>query len=68
MIAHLLKPEFEELIDQKDWVSLKEALSDVPSVDLAELLEDIDPSTAGFLFWIFKNGKCATRSFSYESV
>lgn len=59
MIAHLLKPEFEELIDQKDWVSLKEALSDVPSVDLAELLEDIDPSTAVVVFRLIKKTQAA---------
>ncbi|MDR9388475.1 MAG: magnesium transporter [Balneolaceae bacterium] len=64
MIAHLLKPEFEELIDQKDWVSLKEALSDVPSVDLAELLEGIDPSTAVVVFRLIKKTQ-ASEVFAY---
>ena len=64
MIAHLLKPEFEELIDQKDWVSLKEALSDVPSVDLAELLEDTDPSTAVVVFRLLKKTQ-ASEVFAY---
>jgi magnesium transporter len=50
MIVHLLKPEFEELIRAKDWVTLKEVLNDVPAVDVSELLEELDNEVAVVIF------------------
>lgn len=54
MLIHLLKPEFEELIQNKDWVSLKDVLSDVPSADIAELLLELDAAEAVVIFRLLK--------------
>jgi magnesium transporter len=59
MIVHLLKPEFEELIEQKDWVALKDILNDVPAVDVAELLEELDAEIAIVIFRLLKKQKAA---------
>jgi magnesium transporter len=66
VIAQLLKPEFDELIQSKDWVGLKEALLDVPSVDVAELLEEIDTQVAVAIFRLLKKQKAA-EVFTYLS-
>ncbi|WP_069130993.1 magnesium transporter [Rhodohalobacter halophilus] len=59
MIAHLLKPEFDELIRNKEWITIKEALEDVPAVDIAELLEDLEPEVAVVIFRLLKKAKAA---------
>ncbi len=66
MIVHLLKPEFEELIKQKDWVTLKDILNDVPAVDVSELLEELDKEVAVVIFRLLKKQKAADV-FSYLS-
>lgn len=67
MIAHLLKPEFDELIASKEWVTIKEALDDVPAVDIAELLEDLEPEVAVVIFRLLKKSKAADV-FTYLST
>ncbi|HEX6982774.1 MAG TPA: magnesium transporter [Balneolaceae bacterium] len=59
MIVHLLKPEFDELIEAKDWVALKDILNDVPAVDVAELLEEIETDVAIVIFRLLKKDKAA---------
>ncbi len=59
MIAQLLKPEFDELIRKKEWITIKEALEDVPAVDIAELLEDLEPEVAVVIFRLLKKSKAA---------
>jgi len=59
MIAQLLKPEFDELIQKKEWITIKEALEDVPAVDIAELLEDLEPEVAVVIFRLLKKAKAA---------
>ncbi|WP_138429368.1 magnesium transporter [Fodinibius saliphilus] len=66
MIVHLLKPEFEELIEAKDWVTLKDILNDVPAVDVAELLEEFDAEISIVIFRLLKKQKAADV-FSYLS-
>jgi len=66
MIIHLLKPEFEELIEEKDWAALKDILNDVPAVDVAELLEEIDAEVSIVIFRLLKKQKAADV-FSYLS-
>jgi magnesium transporter len=66
MIIHLLKPEFDELIEAKDWVALKDILNDVPAVDVAELLEELDNDVAIVIFRLLKKQKAADV-FSYLS-
>lgn len=67
MIVHLLKPEFDELIKAKDWVTLKEVLNDVPAVDVSELLEELDNEVAVVIFRLLKKEKAADV-FSYLST
>jgi len=67
MIVQLLKPEFEELIEQKDWQSLKEVLNDVPPVDVAELLQELDMEVAVVIFRLLKKDNAADV-FSYLST
>lgn len=67
MIAHLLKPEIDELIQNKDWITIKEALDDVPPVDIAELLEDLTPEVAVVIFRLLKKAKAADV-FTYLST
>lgn len=59
MIAQLLKPELDELIQKKEWVTIKVALEDVPAVDIAELLEDLEPEVAVVIFRLLKKSKAA---------
>ncbi len=59
MIAHLLKPELDELIENKEWVTIKEVLDDVPAVDVAELLDDLNPEVAVVIFRLLKKSKAA---------
>lgn len=66
MIVDLLKPEFDELIEAKNWVALKDILNDVPAVDVAELLEELDNEIAIVIFRLLKKQKAADV-FSYLS-
>lgn len=66
MIAHLLKPELDELIQNKEWTTIKEVLEDVPAVDVAELLEELKPEVAVVIFRLLKKSKAADV-FSYFS-
>src|SRR5699024_4945166 len=61
------KPEFDELIEAKDWVALKDSLNDVPAVDVAELLEGLDKEIAAVIFRLLKKPKAADV-FSYLST
>ncbi len=59
MIAHLLKPEFDDLIQKKDWITLKDSLQDVPSADIAELIESIDSEVGVVIFRLLKKQTAA---------
>jgi len=59
MIVQLLKPEFDELIEAKDWPALKEALGEVPAVDVAELLQEMDIEVAVVIFRLLKKDHAA---------
>jgi magnesium transporter len=50
MISKLIIPDIEEYIEKKDWNTLKELLQDLPPVDIAELLNEIDEKNATILF------------------
>ncbi|MFA5668992.1 MAG: magnesium transporter [Balneolaceae bacterium] len=54
MLLQLIKPEFDELIEAKDWVALKDVLSDVPAADIAELLIELDGHIAVVIFRLLK--------------
>ncbi|MEQ9308855.1 MAG: magnesium transporter [Balneolaceae bacterium] len=59
MLVQLIKPEFQELIEAKDWVGLKEVLTDVPPADIAELLVELDGSIAVVVFRLLKKSIAA---------
>lgn len=54
MLIQLIKPEFEELIQAKDWVALKEVLADVPAADIADLIVELDGDVAIVIFRLLK--------------
>lgn len=66
MIAKLIRPEIEELISSRNWRDLKEIIIDVPPVDLAELLNDLDNDTALIVFRLL-NKNAASEVFSHLS-
>tara|TARA_R110000868_G_scaffold37111_9_gene131477 strand:- start:12604 stop:13986 length:1383 start_codon:yes stop_codon:yes gene_type:complete len=59
MLVQLIKPEFQELIEAKDWVGLKEVLADVPPADIAEMLVELDGSVAVVVFRLLKKSIAA---------
>ena len=59
MLIQLIKPEFQELIEAKNWVALKEVLSDVPPVDIAELLVELEGDIAVVVFRLLKKSTAA---------
>lgn len=59
MIVQLLKPELLELIEARDWRSLKEILFDVPAADIAEFIEDLPDDTAFIIFRLLKKSQAA---------
>ena len=67
MSAALLKPELDELIEKKAWITIKDALQEVPAVDIAELLEEMEPEVAVVIFRLLKKVKAADV-FSYLST
>ncbi len=68
MIAQLVKPEFDELIEKKDWITLKESLQDVPSVDIAELIEGVDSEVGVVVFRLLKKQRAAEVFANLSSV
>ena len=50
MLKQLLKPEIKELIEQKNWRILREAIIYWPPPDIADLLEDMEVEDALRLF------------------
>lgn len=54
MLLQLIKPEFDELIQAKDWVAIKEVLTDVPAADIAELLVELEGDVAIVIFRLLK--------------
>ncbi|MDR9415032.1 MAG: magnesium transporter [Gracilimonas sp.] len=54
MFVQLIKPEFEELISNKDWVALKEVLNDVPAADISDLLLELPSDIAVVIFRLLK--------------
>ena len=59
MLVQLIKPEFEELIEAKNWVALKEVLADVPPADIAEMLVELDGDVAVIVFRLLKKSTAA---------
>jgi magnesium transporter len=50
MLGKFLKPEFDELIQARDWNSLREAFTEMDPADVAEVIEDLPAKDSGVLF------------------
>src|SRR4030095_8429709 len=64
MLGNLLKPEFEELIEAKDYATLREAFSEMDPPDIAEVIEDLPPEDSGVIFRVLPRDT-ATQVFEY---
>jgi magnesium transporter len=49
MIGSLIKPELDELIENRDFNRLREVLAAFPPADVAEILGDLEPATQAVL-------------------
>lgn len=59
MLGNLLKPEFDELIQARDWNSLREAFTEMDPADVAEVIEDLPAKDSGVLFRLLPRGMAA---------
>lgn len=64
MLGELLKPEIEELIAARDFVSLREALADMKPADLADLFADLPAEQIAVIFRILPRDQAA-EAFAY---
>ncbi|HRI46040.1 MAG: magnesium transporter [Ignavibacteriaceae bacterium] len=67
MIGQILQPEIKDLIDKRDFTSLKEVLIDWPPADIAEVIEDLPNYEQAILFRILPKD-LATDTFEYLDV
>jgi magnesium transporter len=67
MLGNLLKPEFDELIQSRDYASLREAFSEMSPPDIAEVIEDLPAAESGIIFRVLPRD-VATRVFEYLPV
>jgi magnesium transporter len=59
MIGSLLQADFEEIIAAKDWDGLREALSEIPAADVAELIVDLPSEDDGIIFRMLPRDRAA---------
>src|SRR6185503_8101881 len=64
MIGNILQADLEEIIKSKNWDELREALSELPPVDIAEVLIDLPVEDEGVIFRVLPR-KLAALVFSY---
>ncbi|MGO9831536.1 MAG: magnesium transporter [Myxococcaceae bacterium] len=64
MLGTLLKPEFEELLQARDYDALRGAFSEMSPPDIAEVIEDLPPQDSGVLFRVLPRD-VATTVFEY---
>ncbi|HOJ18234.1 MAG TPA: magnesium transporter [Ignavibacteriaceae bacterium] len=64
MLGQILQPEIKDLIDKRDFASLREVLEDWSPTDLAELITDLEVNEQAILFRILHK-ELATDTFEY---
>jgi magnesium transporter len=64
MLGKLILPDYEELIEKKDWAVLREAFSEIDPPDLAEILEDLPSDKMGLVFRLLPRERAA-EAFEY---
>ena len=67
MLGNLLKPEFDELLQAKDYATIREAFSEMDPPDIAEVIEDLPAAESGIIFRILPR-QLATTVFEYLPV
>jgi magnesium transporter len=67
MLGNLLKPEFDELLQARDYAALREAFSEMDPPDIAEVIEDLPATESGIIFRLLPRDM-ATRVFEYLPV
>lgn len=55
MIGNLLKPELHQLIEQRNFTELRNALCEFPAPDIAEILADLDPEDCAVMLRVLPN-------------
>ncbi len=67
MLGNLLKPEFEALLQARDYDTLRSAFEEMSPPDIAEVLEDLPAESSGVLFRVLPRD-VATTVFEYLPV
>jgi magnesium transporter len=67
MLGRLLKPEYDELVQKKDWAGLRDAFSELHPADMAEVIEDLPAEDSAVLFRLLPRD-AAAEVFEYFSV
>ena len=57
MLKELLTPEIQELIEKKDWKTIKNVINDWPAADIAEFLKNLSPEDMVILFRLLSREK-----------
>ena len=64
MIGTVIQADLEEIIRNKNWDELREALSEFESADIAEIIMDLPPEEQGVVFRVLPRER-ASSVFSY---
>jgi len=67
MLGNLLKPEFEELIQARNYDAIRDAFGEMDPPDIAEVIEDLPPEDSGIIFRVLPRDT-ATKVFEYLPV
>jgi magnesium transporter len=67
VLGKLLLPTIQEAIEKKEYRTLKEALSEIPSIDLADLVQDLEETERTLIFRLLPTER-ATEVFEFLSV
>jgi len=67
MLGNLLKPEYDELVRNKDWAGLRDAFSELHPADVGEVMEDLPAEDSAVLFRLLPRDMAA-EVFEYLPV
>ncbi len=67
MLGKLILPDYESLIENKEWQALRDAFSELDAPDLAEILEDLPADKMAILFRLMPRDQ-ASAAFEYLPI
>lgn len=67
MLGKLLLPTIQEAIEKKEYRTLKEAMSEIPAVELADLVQDLEETERSLIFRLLPTER-ATEVFEFLTV